>query len=304
MVELWQDREGVRDGGYARVAMLNSNEVLKLTCCEATNQLFTWLLEHQREHPDLALPAVSERYGPVARDADGFEYTGWRIERLFALDDDIGRRNARVHAARLFAATKPAYRHKQARRVSSSEYRGLVSALEDEQTLWTEGSTDNAALALAMALRTTGGLRKTFLLLRDFVTRSGTELDLLTQGNILLNAFGEPCLGDPVCPLTEEPVEPSAPSSESLAVIARLPVKVLGLTVHTAPFSSPELSPAEAEVCVKNLAKLSVDARTCLYGSPQHTAHLGENLQEAPVWQYPGVVQRLQENLYLSTLIS
>lgn len=304
MVELWENHDNVRDGGYARVALLDNNEVLKLTCCDATNRLFEWLLKHQHEYQNLALPTISECYGQVAQDLDGFAYTGWRIERLFNLDDTLGRRNARVHAAKRFFAAKPAYRLKQSRRVSPDEYHNLVAALQDEQTLWAESAASNADLAFSMALRTTGGLRKAFLLLRDFVTQSDAELDLLTQGNILLNAFGEPCLGDPVCPLTEEPRSAGGKARRSLAVIARLPVKVLGLCVQMAPFSSHEMSPERAEARLKSLAKLSVKAKTCLYGSAEHTSHLKEAPQEAPVWQYPSVVQRLQENAYLSALIS
>jgi hypothetical protein len=301
MVEAWENPRQCRDGGFARVAVLDDNEVLKLTCCEATNALFAWLLKHQHRR-DLALPAVLECYGPVATAPEDFVYVGWRIERLFIPPDTSAQARARARAAALFEWAKPSYPHKQARLISPQRYAQLLAALAEEQELSTGNGGSHAELALAMALRTTAQLRKTFLFLREFVQRTNSELDLLTGDNILLNAFGEPCLSDPVCAAAEGRAT-AVKATSAHAVLAWLPVRAHGLEVETVAFSSPALSRAQALRRAAQLTRLSVAARVCGYASADHERHLARRGRREPIWRYPQLRARLAHDTYLQALV-
>lgn len=198
------------DGGYARVLALSPARVLKLTSCTASVALLDALAADTRaRRRPAALPAVFRRYGPVAADADGQTFHGYELERLFAPDELAAMRIARVcsdeaaperrgacaarHAAqthRRFARSRERFEREQARYI-----RGM-------QPAWQE------CLALAGALaseRDAFGTEAAFGWLERFIGEHRVELDLLSQGNLLMSAWGEPVLADPVAVQAFEP---------------------------------------------------------------------------------------------------
>lgn len=72
-----------RSGCYSKVFIESDQQVVKATCCTATQALLDDLLALGSAAPT-ALPAVHERLGPLLTCPDGFTYIGYRVERLAA----------------------------------------------------------------------------------------------------------------------------------------------------------------------------------------------------------------------------
>lgn len=291
--------DDVRDGAFARVVMLSDTEVLKATCCPATNLLFDELiaLREQNQPVPECLPAVLQRHGAQLTDADGMTYRLWTVERLFASDDTPGMRRARVLGKEKLSAIKPAYRQRLSRFIAG-DTQALVAALEEEQRYCTRPGTWQgcADIALTMGLRTEGPMRATFLFLNEFVTRHELELDLLTQGNVLHDMFGRPCLSDPVAELCDP--EQTSSLHPGTCLVARIPVSVSGIRMCVQPWSSLPMQLSDRVALAQQLQQLGVETQELEWNSDAHRRFMAQPAADESIWALPDVAKHVRTNAY------
>lgn len=289
-----------RDGAYARVGGLRESQVLKATMCDATNALFARLLTFAKKGLPIpeALPAIFRSHGKLVRDDDKLEYNVWTVERLFRPDEVVQMRRSRISLLSFYDKVKPGYLQPSTR-LPAGELTELTAALENEQRSCTAPNSweGSAHIALAMSLKTEGELRKAFRFLFEFVDDEQVQLDLLTQGNVMLNMFGRPCLSDPVCPI--DPDGPVSQIEESICLAAVVPTKVKGLdgvtieAVSTLPMGEAKRLNVKAE-----LQKLGITSQDIIWGSAAHRKFLAQPLLLKQVWDYPDVAKNLRAGNY------
>lgn len=298
------NREDHSDGAYARVVPMSETTVLKATSCVATNLLFEELsaLRRQKKHSLEALPAVLKDYGVSVRDASGIQYRVWEVERLFSPDQAHEMAIARVAGRAGLSRFKPAYR-KGVPLDSGALLAPLQSALEQERAQlppdlhW----SSCAQLAAAMSVRTEGPLREAFLFLGDFVHRHRVELDMLTQGNVLLDLFGQPVLSDPVTAVWHPAEQPQGPSQECL--VLEVPVAILpGFQVKLEHRSTFGLPPDVLPELEKRCTLLQVPCTRVPWGSDTQSRLLQTPARIVSLWAVPDVAKRLATNLYQELL--
>lgn len=300
------NREDPSDGAYARVIPLSEATVLKATSCSATNLLFETLLglKKRRKHVPPALPAVLKDHGVCVKDADGIHYRVWEVERLFTEDQVQERTLARVSSRQLFAALKPDYENRTV--LEGQALLGtLKNALRQEQSMLKGDLAwqSCASLAAAMAVRTDGHIREAFVFLHEFVLKHQVELDMLTQGNLLLDMFGQPVLSDPVNPADSDN-EHRGPTDQ-VCLVVETPVAILpGFKVKVENRSTFGMSESDAERLGHQLSEHQVPWTMVSWSSPEHSA-----LQRAPaktvsLWSIPQAAKRLESDFYQRLLLN
>lgn len=295
--------EEVYDGAYSRVVPFAPHAVLKATICEPTNLLLRTLARRKkfcRTQAHLALPAVLDSHGVVARDDDGLDYTGWTLERLFEPGDHEGMRHARVAGREALTRVKPMYRGRYCQRISNQVDK-LRDALSKHQKTWghENGWEACAHIALSMSLQTEGDLKATFLFLQKFVTTHKVALDLLTRGNIMVNFFGELTLSDPVCEHDETQQPAPACSTKLVCLSAWVPASMDGLNISVLPMSTEPLSIEAVSARAAEMEHLGLQPVSMEWGSPEHVAFLEEGPKQTKVWAFENAIRRMRENHYI-----
>lgn len=294
------NRDEVADGAFARVTPTGHEKVLKATLCVATNALFEQLLAlgQDRQPVPEALPCVLQKHGKVVKDRDGLAYTAWSVERLFAPEAEEAMRRARIAGKHLLAHFKPGYFYRSAR-LCAGGLAGLQEALRQEQHFCQSPDTWKgcAEIALTMSLRTQGEMKATFLYLLEFITKRRVALDLLTQGNIMLNMFGEPCLSDPVC--RDETDTPAAGLMAGTCVVAEVPSAVDGLRgLHMQPRSSLPLPQEASTALSREMQSLGLTPLMMRWGDPTHRAFMRKALAPRSLWSVPQAAKHLRDGRY------
>lgn len=292
--------EDINDGAFSRVGIGNHHEALKATTCTATNKLFEELLARKNRGQSIpeGLPAVFKKHGDVVRDEAGIVYTVWSVERLFAEVDIREMRRARVTSRHLYQGLKPGYVGRTSK-YSAADVAALKQALKQERASVPSPDTWQASadIALAMSLRTSGELQQTFRFLLEFAEKHQAGLDLLTQGNILLNMFGEPCLSDPVC--RDETGEQAPALPGGLCIACLVPTQVWGINelvlepASTLPLDQDDLDAMEAA-----LKQFGLQPTRLQWGSDRQKAFLAQPPVRQPLWSIPDVVRHLRSDSY------
>lgn len=298
---------GVKDGAYARVVVTGPYEVVKLNTCKATERLLRALnnLRITERPVPAGLPAVLDKYGSCAVDSQGFTYQGWLLERLFEPNCLDEMKRARVTGKRVLSQLKPGYAKSFSRETNPELLADLNAALAEEQsllpdvTLWTHC----AQMALNMALRTEGALKETFLWLDSFIRRERVALDLLTQGNILVNMFGHPVLCDPVCASSGVAETREAHPDEGLScLVAYVPVVIDGVNVQVRALSTLALTDTELAPIREGLLKLGIQGTEVIFGSSAHRALISEKPTWRRLWNFANATQNIKEDRYRKVL--
>lgn len=300
------NRDNPCDGAYARVVPYSDATVLKATSCDATNLLFESLITAGRRKSDMpdALPAVLRDHGVCVADRDGIRYRVWEVERLFTPQDEQLRTFARVAGRKQIGVFKPSYRTRTTFD-GAATLSDLVRALEAEQSLLSPAPTwaDCAKLAAAMSVRTEGALRDAFVFLQSFVLTHRVELDMLTQGNLLLDMFGKPVLSDPV----NSPAQTLTPRFDpgQPCLVLTVPVELLPqFRVKTETRSTFPLAPAALDSLAQKCAEAEVPFAQVEWGSPEHSRLLRTKAVVVPLWDVPDAAKRLATDFYQSLLLS
>lgn len=301
----WTDalnQENVFDGAYSRVVALDEGRVLKASCCPVTQKLLSELAKVQARQ-ELALPGVVQRLGVIATDTDNMRYHAWVLERLFTAQDKDAQRLCRVLFRKEFGSIKAAYQQKLAQ-TTQSKLQELTQNFASVQKCWGQEGNWRASreIALHMTLCTSGVFQATFAFLLDFIERHEVSLDLLTQGNILVNMFGQACLADPVCERDDSLTKPLP--DQGLCVTVMVPVAVNGFEVQLEPKSTLPMSAPERQVIVQALQEQGVRAQEVVWGSPAHSQFMRQGSLRKRVWEFPGVAKKLQENAYMQVLLA
>lgn len=184
-----------------------------------------------------------ECLGPQAVDSDGIEFTGWRIERLFHLNDKHAAVIARSASIRQRMAVEPAA---AARGVEPNldGLEALTSVIDFCAVQPDEHWTQDAVAALVLASACDGELREGFLSLWAFIREHRVKLDIGRQANILMDCFGRLRLADPVTMRLEADGGGLAASPAWLAT--QLPVRQRGFRVAMTWVATPFRSSASA----------------------------------------------------------
>jgi hypothetical protein len=293
-----------QDGAYARVVVLDDYTVLKATSCPATNLLFEDLRALAKAgdpYPD-ALPAVFRDHGTCLTDSCGIPFRAWEVERLFRGGDADAMRRARINGRKSLAKLKPAYA-KRVSRLEAPSMDALNQALRQEQSILGTRTGRQACTDLtgAMSVRTTGTLREGFLFLEEFVRRHELELDLLTQGNLLLDMFGQPVFSDPVSELfpVGESLARAASPVELHCLVAETPVELLsGFQVKTAYRSTFGLGEEALELAQAACRAAGLRPTRLRWDDPLRTQMLRKPAQVRTLWSMPEAPQRLREGIY------
>lgn len=297
----------LREGAYSQVIPVSPTEVVKISRCPATAELLSSLLRLQKQnkpHPQ-GLPLVLEAYGQVlpARQDEAPAYA-WRLERLFDEHDVVGMAQARAHRSRQDWSRKPHLKQAVARTAWSLEDLKEALRYEREQCGFS-GWKASHDMAMAMTTRLNDtGLRATFEFLATFVKIHRRELDVLTQGNLMLDRRGYPCFSDPVSP--ESVMETETPSAgyQGEVLGARVPFSLEGLYAQVRPVCSAPLSSSGLKQARHALQLMGVATSVFQWGSEEHIAFLNESVTKEPSWRYPYLVHRLKAEAYLHTLLT
>lgn len=177
------------------------------------------------------------------------------------------------------------------------------------------GSTSwkfSARVASAMAVRTDGPLRKAFLFLESFIRRHQVELDLLTQGNILLDMHGQPVLSDPVCADWSEAMpdlgaHPSSGNSkadqseELFYLLAQAPVALHpGFKMELRWQSSFGLPKERAQELVSSYRDLGLEPLVLAESDERRLALLQQPAELVSGWSQGVLLKHFQADAYLS----
>jgi len=294
------------DGAFARVVVLDPTTVIKATSCPATNLLFEELLSlaKTRGGPPQALPAVFKDLGTCVADHDNIPYRVWEVEHLFIGQDLVEMRHARVLGRHRLAKLKPGYQTRTARS-SEPMLARLQDAVRQERSLLPPDLDwqGNAALASAMAVRTEGALREAFLFLESFVRRHEMELDLLTQGNLLLDLFGQPVFSDPVNPVMRMdddvfvPRPPRCASQECLVV--EVPVALSdGLQVVLEHRSTFAMAPDSLSRVEQQCKDMGLSYQRLNWDDPRRLTLEQLKPRLTRIWDVPQAATRLKDGSY------
>lgn len=308
-----------RDGAFSRIVPMDTQTVLKASSCQATNLLFDELrLLNKHGRAPQALPVVLQDFGTVAQDRDGVTYRLWVVERLFELNDENGMRLARTSP--LSALDKSKTGAGLRRRTASEDLlTALARALDQEQTMAAKsvvGSTWKtcARVASAMAVRTDGPLRKAFLFLESFIRRHQVELDLLTQGNILLDMHGQPVLSDPVCADWSKGLSASShlaptvaaasaaePEEEQFYILAQAPVALHpGFRLELRWQTSFGLPQERARQLAREYAALGLEPLVLAETDERRLALLQQPSEHVSGWSHPALLRQFQADAFVS----
>lgn len=238
---------------------LGPAEVLKLTCCSASN---TWLKQACSRSATwpAAFPAVYECLGDLAIDSDDMVFTGWRMERLFPLHDKkgaIAARSATIHA-RMRDDPSDA-----ARPVApeTAALEALTAVCELCSIDPEEHPAVDASAALLLAGACDGALREGFLALRAFIQANGVKLDVANPSNVMMDCFGRLRLADPLTMRLNEPSGP--PPAPRHWVAARLPQAQRGFNVTAQWLAVPFGSKQAAETVARETKQPGVPTMVC-----------------------------------------
>ncbi|MCC5611004.1 hypothetical protein LC612_30705 [Nostoc sp. CHAB 5834] len=240
-------------------------------------------------------------------DGEGMKYHLWEIERLFEPQDELEIRKARISGRSVLSVLKPSYAN-QVARLTPKVFNELVEDLRlaQEPLRGIFPSWDACKeVALALALKTSGELKNTFLYLHDFVVHHRVSLDLLTQGNVMVNCFGYPCLSDPVCESYDSMgISADFPRTEGAeyCVLAMLPVSVRGVQVSLNPFCTGAICEESALNTLQALKEVGVQGEVVTWRATAHVKHLTTATQTAPIWEYPDVCEKLSRGQYIKAL--
>lgn len=298
------NREDHFDGAFARVVPVSESVVLKATSCPATNLLFEEITALRRKSGAQldALPAVLKDYGVSVQDVDRVQYRVWEVERLFHLEQSTEMAVARVRGRAALSKFKPTYRTRAP--LSQGELLAPLQNAVSEERSRLPGDlhwTGCAQLASAMAVRTDGPLREAFLFLADFVSRHQVELDMLTQGNILLDLFGQPVLSDPVSSVwAPVPAEP-APAMECLVLDVPIALEP-GFQVRMEHRSTFGLAPEKLDALELRCQDLQVGYVRLPWGSSEQTRLQRLPSRTVSLWSVPSVANRLATEVYQGLL--
>lgn len=287
------------DGGYARVLAASPARVVKLTSCAATIALLDALcVETRAQRRPAALPAVFRRYGPVAVDADGVQFHGYELERLFAPGQTEAMRIARVCRDETDATRRT---ETPARHVAQSRQRfaQLRARFEQHQARCIRGEREpwRECQALAGALaseRDAFGTEDTFAWLERFVGRHQVELDLLNRGNLLMSAWATPVLADPVAVQALAPArsESASQPGSAFAVLVERVQGCQGLEAqvrwHTeGPFETLSAAHERRDALLAPDADV-VRVEVTEWRSSTHRERMHEHpVRHVPIWALP-----------------
>lgn len=319
LVRLLNESPLSRDGAFSRIVPLDEVTVLKASSCTATNLLFDELrLLSKYGRAPQALPIVLQDFGTVAQDRDGVQYRLWTVERLFDLSDEDGMRLARTSP---LATLDKSRKSAGLRRRTATEdlLTALSKALTQEQAMAASSVSRSswktcARVASAMAVRTDGPLRKAFLFLESFIRRHQVELDLLTQGNILLDMHGQPVLSDPVCadwsgdPPAASPLDtPAGPASdaepeeEQFYLLAQAPVALHpGFRLELRWQTSFGLNQERARQLAREYAALGLEPLVLAETDERRLALLQQPSEYVSGWNHPVLLRQFQADAYVS----
>lgn len=243
------------DGTYASVVVKDAYTVVKATCCQYTNLLFSELLREQQT--TLALPIVFEKLPVKLLCQAGFEYSVWEVERLYEnprSPDAYLAAYSRTRKQKALSLRKTGFQ-----RQSVEDLRSRLAGIQRDvrsDPSWQA----SLYVAQAMTAQTQGVLSDTFRFLTKFIEKHQAALDLLTKGNILYDCYNQPVLSDPVSEAYEEEGLTEEVLAHRYVVAARLPVAVRGFDVRIESRCSKMLSEDEAVARARKLTELGIEA--------------------------------------------
>lgn len=291
----WLELPLLASGSFSQVFDHGPCEVLKVTCCPATKELMAL------PSRPAGLPRLVRRLGAVAKDVDGLTYEGYILERLFS-PDQWAKESVR---ARVLASNEANKRGARGPALCRSEEQdlarlmSLVGGLQPDPLDPVEAQFD---FCLAMAGCTDGQLRDTFLALATQVRQHNWGMDLLTRGNVLLDAFGRIRFGDPVgeVPPARERDQSGPPPTLAWAV-ALLPLRQKGLKVDARWFAASSASAAEAEARTASCHSLGLQAQV-LEDSTKAQTLLARPAVSLACFNLKGLADNLSKSAYAQAL--
>lgn len=192
----------VKPGAFAVVSLVDATSVIKATCCLPSAKFLTFLQTNESSgrqytrRPVAGLPRVFEALGPIAKDADGHSYFGFRMERLFDMPQPDGLRDAAYTQKQLLmgklSAAFSAYHRNQNNHHQDLEFTDTAASIEVARRL----ANDSTNL-----LGQGFGFIATFLAQQ---TEPKAVMDLMRPENLMFSREGELILADPVAGVYDE----------------------------------------------------------------------------------------------------
>lgn len=192
----------VKPGAFAVVSLIDATSVIKATCCRPSANFLTFLQENESSgrlytrRPVAGLPRVFDVLGPIAKDADGYSYVGFRMERLFDTPEPLGQRDAAYAQKQLLmgklSAAYSVYHRNQNSHHQNFEFTDTAASIEVAHRLANDSSNP---------------LGEGFAFIAAFLARQTKRkavMDLMRPENLMFSREGELILADPVAGVYDE----------------------------------------------------------------------------------------------------
>lgn len=293
--KLVSDQLWLGDGAYSRVLLLDDYRVIKLTSCTSTQRLLETLQQSTRQKVPSGLPAVFEDWGLCATDADGIDFRGYVVERLYRPEDIAsqlrGRRGlGHIESRRPTVPRRPFSQRGQ----ELLDLTAAMAAVRDGMDS-TEQPMPCHLLATTLGLQQLPAeMRTTLEYLADFIRTTDAQLDLFQAGNVLVDCLGNPILCDPVADDAGHPATDSARGAPSCALVGLVMTAIDGLVVH-ARWDTLFAGDRQAllDIAPDLLAQqLSLAQRLVPYGSQEHEHLLSQPAQRRTIWSVPASMRQ------------
>lgn len=291
----WLELPLLASGSFSQVFDHGPCEVLKVTCCPATKELLALAVR------PAGLPRLVRRLGPVAQDIDGLIYEGYILERLFS-PDRWAQDSTRARVLVTSEAAKRGARSPVLCQPGQQDLARLLDLVRRLQPGPLDPAEAQAEFCLAMAGCADAELRETFLALAGQVQRYNWGMDLLSRGNVLLDAFGRIRFGDPVgeVPPASERAQ-SVRTPVSAWVLALMPLRQKGFQVESRWFAAAMADPEEAAARASACAALGLQARV-LTDMAQVRDLLAHPSVDRPCFGLKCLVENLGKGAYAEAL--
>lgn len=202
LAELMTEDRLLGQGTFAHVYSMSPGTVLKVTSCKFSSLLYEKLHElYKAGKAPEGFPLVMECHGVVGEDADRIKQKAFRLERLIAVEDFP---KVDLFALRADLSKYARLGRRNLNRPIASQCEIQVARSRIQQLIELAHESHGAPLADQvdwLSTRVEGTLGSALRMIGELLREQNFKyaaLDLVRSENLMLTAWGLPCMADPI----------------------------------------------------------------------------------------------------------